>query len=235
MSIEMEIDQSVDLTNNRCGFSVDRKRIILFNSFMDDGLILNYWKECSIKGGSNYIVLRNGVIHKLSSDDSFFKVTTKNVDSESITVCLDNLGYLSYNERENTIVDYMGRMYCEEDSDRNVYMTKFKWKGFDMWEPYTEEQLASSCFLVKKICDEFNIKKRVISHNTKIESPETLSGVMYRSNFARYYTDLSPAWDYQLFKDIIEGNENNDKRKGYHQDDDIEDSKREADNRRRKE
>ena len=73
-------------------------------------------------------------------------------------------------------------------------------RGYKYWEGYTEEQEKSSFELVTYLLSEYNIKKHIIAHNTKMDDAAYVEGMLYRSNFNKNYLDPSPAWDYEGFK-----------------------------------
>ena len=60
--------------------------------------------------------------------------------------------------------------------------------------------------IVKKLCNDFDIPLKVVSHNTNFDGIEKYSGITYRSNFEKFYTDINPTWDFTKFKDNIELN-----------------------------
>jgi Na+/proline symporter len=67
-----------------------------------------------------------------------------------------------------------------------------------------EVTFDSALNLVSNLCDEFNIPKNVISHNTKINNFFDYRGVLYKSNLNKNYTDLNPSWDFDKFKQKLE-------------------------------
>jgi hypothetical protein len=58
--------------------------------------------------------------------------------------------------------------------------------------------------LVKKLCEEYKIPLNVVSHNTGFKDANKYEGVLYRSNFEKHYTDISPTWDFEKFKNKLE-------------------------------
>ena len=50
----------------------------------------------------------------------------------------------------------------------------------------------------------FKIDKKFVGHNTKVSGVERYEGITTRSNYDSKYTDLSPAFDYELFSKLIE-------------------------------
>jgi hypothetical protein len=62
------------------------------------------------------------------------------------------------------------------------------------------EQTVSLCI---RLCKEFNIPKRFVGHNTKIDGIELFQGIVTRSNYNQRFTDLSPAFDFENFKNLL--------------------------------
>lgn len=79
----------------------------------------------------------------------------------------------------------------------NIY--ERKWRGYHLWDKYTEEQLDSLKELVQELNYEFNIPMRLIGHNVKVDNPERFNGITSRSNYEQKVTALSPAFDFELF------------------------------------
>ena len=44
---------------------------------------------------------------------------------------------------------------------------------------------------------------KTIGHNTKVDSISDYNGIVFRSNYEKSYTDLSPAFDFEEFKNLI--------------------------------
>lgn len=128
-------------------------------------------------------------------------------DKKSIIILLENEGWLTKNSEKNEFLNWIGHIYNRPDS-----VHERKWRGYTHWAPYTKEQFESTVELVGKLCDDFFIDKLAVPHNTKIDNLDDFKGVLYRSNFEKHYTDLSPAWNCEEFKYKLETNEKrNDK------------------------
>ena len=67
-------------------------------------------------------------------------------------------------------------------------------------EAYTKEQLISLRELTNKLCDDFQIKNDCISHNVFNEDVDIYEGITFRSNYYQEATDVSPAFDMDIFK-----------------------------------
>lgn len=121
--------------------------------------------------------------------------------SESIiSILLENEGWLIKDlNDENKYNNYVGHIYNRKDS-----VFEKRWRSHKYWAPYTQEQKDSTYELVKQLCLEFDIPRKVINHNTNFDGVEDYNGILYKSNFEKYYTDVSPAWDCLEMKNKIE-------------------------------
>jgi hypothetical protein len=54
------------------------------------------------------------------------------------------------------------------------------------------------------LCNDFEIPKNVIHHNTKISNGYSYEGILYKSNLNTYFTDVNPSWDFAGIKEQIE-------------------------------
>jgi N-acetyl-anhydromuramyl-L-alanine amidase AmpD len=110
---------------------------------------------------------------------------------------LENLGWLEKQPLENQYVNWVGDIYKGKTFER-------KWRDYFFWEPYPEIQVQSLSILCKSIMKELRMSKDVIEHNTKINGIEKFDGIATRSNYDTYFTDLSPAFNFEDFRKKIE-------------------------------
>lgn len=120
------------------------------------------------------------------------------IDKSSIIIVLDNEGWLSREIENPGFSNWIGYIYDQTDK-----IVERKWREQTYWAPYTQEQFDSAADLVNMLCFEFSIPNVVVPHNTKLDDLD-FDGVLYRSNFEKHYTDLSPAWLFKEFKDRVE-------------------------------
>lgn len=120
-------------------------------------------------------------------------------DKQRIQILLENEGWLIKNEKKNQFINWCGHIYNRPES-----VIERKWRGYTFWAPYSDAQVEATRKLVNKLCDDFYIKKEVIAHNTKVDNLEGVEGILYKSNFEKHYTDLSPAWNCENFKYNLE-------------------------------
>ena len=53
--------------------------------------------------------------------------------------------------------------------------------------------------LIELICEEYDIPKNSIGHNVKVDKIEKFNGITTRSNYDSDFTDLNPAFDFDIF------------------------------------
>lgn len=137
----------------------------------------------------NYVILKDGsVIETLPHNQTSNYLDNKKINKKSIIICLENLGWVNKNLLSTTYSNWLGNKVTD------VYVKKWRNKYF--WDKYTDEQLKSLVELCNKVCEETNIPKKFIGHNTKLSGVEKYSGIINRSNLSENYTDLSPAFNF---------------------------------------
>ena len=57
--------------------------------------------------------------------------------------------------------------------------------------------------LLTDLCNDLSIDKNFIGHNVRVEGVEKFKGIVTRSNYSEYFTDLSPAFNFDKIKEII--------------------------------
>jgi len=146
----------------------------------------------------NYVITRKGEILKLMDNNHFsFFFYEDMINETSIVISLENLGWLEKAPLKDYYINWIGNIYKGEVYER-------KWRDYIIWEPYTDEQIISCANLCKLITKDFNINKKCIGHNTKIDQAEKISGIITRSNMDVKFTDLSPAFNFEVFIEKLE-------------------------------
>jgi len=125
----------------------------------------------------------------------------KELDKKSIVILLENDGWLTKDVEKNEFITWIGDIYKQPNE-----VVEKKWRGYEYWSPYSKEQMESANNLVKVLCEEFFISTNCVSHNTKIDGMKDYEGILYKSNLDKNFTDLSPAFDYESFKNKLELN-----------------------------
>lgn len=146
----------------------------------------------------NYVITKEGkVLQLLDNIEHTNYFTEPNINRNSIIISLENLGWLEKQPLETYYVNWIGDIYKGKTFDR-------KWRDYFFWDPYSEIQIDSLSKLCKIIVKDMRLSKDVIEHNTKINGIEKYEGIVTRSNFDSNYTDLSPAFDFEKFRNKIE-------------------------------
>ena len=71
------------------------------------------------------------------------------------------------------------------------------------WQPYPEEQIILTSKLCVKLTKETNIPLKSVEHNTKINGIEKFEGIVTKSNFDSDFTDVSPAFNFEIFNKYL--------------------------------
>jgi N-acetyl-anhydromuramyl-L-alanine amidase AmpD len=178
-----------------------KKQIVLCHSSRDAKDYLNALKYRY--NGNNpylphYFINREGEIFNLIPPDTHSKfLEVESFNKSVIVICLENLGWMKKNPLSGAYVNWIGNIY-------NQGIFEKKWRNHFFWQPYTKIQIENLSLLISDICVEFNIPKTCIGHNVKVDGIEKFEGIVSKSNYDSEYTDLSPAFDFEELKKLLE-------------------------------
>jgi N-acetyl-anhydromuramyl-L-alanine amidase AmpD len=148
----------------------------------------------------HYIVGRDGKVINLLSDNTNGNFTNNDrINDNAIIICLENLGWLEKEPLKLHHINWIGNIYKEKVVDR-------KWRDYFFWHPYTEIQLEKTAELCNLLSEKHGIELKCVGHNTKVKGIESFLGIITRSNFDEFATDVSPAFDFEKFNKLL-GNE----------------------------
>jgi hypothetical protein len=206
MSILEKIDKETYKLNenNYINQGTVKKRIVIGNTFSTDMRHCIGWNK---RWNGKYtrtamftIDMKGNVFQHFSPNFYSNFLDNPDINESTISILLENEGWLIKDlNDENKYITYVGHIYNRKDS-----VVEKRWRNHKFWAPYSEEQKESLYKLTKELCIEFNIPLKVIAHNTNFDTVSEYEGVLYRSNFEKYYTDVSPAWDCVEMKNKIE-------------------------------
>ena len=146
----------------------------------------------------NYVITKEGKILQLLPNEGHTNLfTEENINRNSVTVCLENLGWLEKKPLTTHYINWNGSIYSEQVYEK-------KWRDYFFWEPYTDSQINSAAELCNHLAIELNISKTCVGHNTKIDGIINFEGIVSRSNFDSKYTDLNPSFNFETFTNLIE-------------------------------
>lgn len=145
----------------------------------------------------HYIISRDGKILKLIDEElNGYFTNNDRINAKSIVVCLENLGWLEKEPLKQHHINWIGNIYKEKVFDR-------KWRDYFFWHPYTEIQIEKTAELCLELIEKHKIEKNFIGHNTKVKGVESYMGIITRSNFDEFATDLSPAFNFEKFNKLL--------------------------------
>ena len=180
-----------------------KHQIILGNSFSEK---LNHVEGWKYRLGGEYTktatftINRGGKIFQ-HYDEKYYSdfIDNKMIDKKIISIVIENQGWLLKDLLKDRYIDWVGNIY-----KRRAKVVEKRWRGFVYWDPYTTKQINSCIKLINFLCEKCNIPNRCVGHNTYIAGIENFEGITYKSNYDKENTDLSPAWDFNNFKNKIE-------------------------------
>lgn len=119
-----------------------------------------------------------------------------NLDKQSITIALENVGWLNYNQEGDFYTDWCNHAYVGN-------VVKIRWKNKNYWAEYTEKQIIALIELIDYLCIESSINKNFIGSNVFMSDAVNFNGILNRSNLNKSYYDLTPAMDFNKITQII--------------------------------
>ena len=118
------------------------------------------------------------------------------IDNQIISVLLENVGWVAPKNRPTGLCDWLGNIYKGEVFEK-------KWRDKFFWAVYPPKQVTTLCNLLVLLCERYDINRNFIGHNVRVEGVEKYEGVVNRSNYSDYFTDLSPAFNFEKIKEIL--------------------------------
>ena len=178
----------------------EKKQILLTHSgrnIMDYMMSIKYRFNGVPKKLPHYLIGRDGKVVQVLEDkyNSNFS-SNDSVNSKSIVICLENLGWLEKVPLKLHHINWIGNIYKGDVFDK-------KWRDYFFWQPYTDIQLEKTAELCKNLCKKHKIELKCVGHNTKVKGIESFLGILTKSNFDDFATDLSPAFDFEKFNKLL--------------------------------
>lgn len=200
----MEINKKYKLKNtNYNQEEYEKYQIVIGNTSLLDMNHYDLWEKRvngKYKGVAPYTIDLDGVIYE-HYDPRYYSefLNLNSIDKHIIPITIENEGWLVKDYSNDELLTWCGEVY-RRDGDT----IKKKWRGKTIWAPYSDKQLDSLTSLCDKLMTDFKIDNFVSEHNTKIKDIEENRGIFYRSNYSLNYLDVSPAFDFDEFKNKLE-------------------------------
>ena len=178
------------------GTNKNKKQIVLIHSSREKNEYLTSLKsrfDGKYDKIPNYLIDKEGNIVELIKPEESSKIfNDKVIDNNIIVICLENLGWLEKEPLKKHYINWIGNIYKGKVYEK-------QWRDYIFWDPYTQEQIDSTIFLCNKLIEKFEIEKKFVGHNTKINGVEKFYGIVCRSNYFTEYTDLNPSFNFEYF------------------------------------
>jgi hypothetical protein len=120
------------------------------------------------------------------------------LDEESVIIMIENYGWLINDYDNDRFITINGSIY-----NKDLGVIEKVWRGNTTWAKFNDKQLKSCVDLVDYLVNKLGIDKNIPNDNLTIPELDEYSGILYRSNISHPYTDISPAWEFSKFKELL--------------------------------
>lgn len=150
------------------------------------------------KKSATFTITKEGKIYQHYDPIYYSNFINNQQDKASISIVLENLGWLRKDSMIDRYVDWLGNNYKKNNEE----VLNKRWRNYTYWDKYTGEQMSSLTELLSKLCQDYNIPKDFVGHNVFDDSIDLFKGITFRSNYYQESTDVSPAFDMEVLKNI---------------------------------
>jgi len=177
-----------------------KTQIVLASSLRANGNHITRLQHKDIgttKKWNTYTITREGIIYQHydpKNHTDFLGI--KEADKQSISIVLENMGYLFETPAEKYI------NWINEICDEKLVIKK-SWLGYNFWEQYGEKQIIATIELCKMLCDEFNIPKKLVDFRNYNSTIIKFKGIVFRSNYFEDSNDINPLFNITDFNDAL--------------------------------
>jgi N-acetyl-anhydromuramyl-L-alanine amidase AmpD len=200
---KLNIDiESYKLSNNNFHqIETDKNQIVVghtFNTGMNHYVGWVKRLNGQYKATAHFTINTDGQIYQHFNPKYFSDFIKISPSMNIISIVLVNEGWLVKDASDDTFTTMIGNFVNPSS------IIERRWRGQKYWSPYSNNQMISLVNLIRYLCDEYDIYLKTVGHNTKVESILDYEGVVFRSNFSKEFTDLSPAFDFIELKNNLE-------------------------------
>jgi hypothetical protein len=150
------------------------------------------------KKTATFTITKEGKVYQHYEPKFYSSFVNNEQDKASISIILENIGWLKKEGISNKYTDWLGNGYRKEDDN----VLNKRWRNYTYWDSYTKEQSESLKELILKLCQDYEVPKNFIGHNVYDENVDLYKGIVFRSNYYQERTDVSPAFDMEILKKI---------------------------------
>jgi N-acetyl-anhydromuramyl-L-alanine amidase AmpD len=179
----------------------DKTQIIIGHSFQKEMLHYAGWiyrLNGKNKKTATFTITKEGIVYQHYDPNYYSSFINNQQDKASISIVLENLGWFRKDAMIDRYVDWLGNSHKKNNGE----ILNKRWRNYTYWDCYTEIQMNSLTELLTELSQKYNISKDFIGHNVFDENVDLFKGITFRSNYYQESTDVSPAFDMEILKNI---------------------------------
>lgn len=179
----------------------DKTQIIIGHTYQKGMLHYANWiyrLNGKNKKTANFTITKEGTIYQHYDPIYYSSFVNQQQDKASISIILENLGWFKKDTMVDRYVDWLGNSYRKNNEE----VLNKRWRNYSYWDRYSNEQMKSLTDLISSLCQSYNITKDFVGHNVFDENVDLFKGITFRSNYYQESTDVSPAFDMEILKNI---------------------------------
>jgi len=124
-----------------------------------------------------FFISQNGEVYQ-HFDPKYYSLLMweQQIEKNSITICLENVGWLSKDLALDKYFTWKGSEYFGD-------VVEIPWRNKRHWATYSEEQYTKLAELIDYLCIEYGIIKDFIGNNIVINKPITIKATMILNHY----------------------------------------------------
>ncbi len=163
--------------------------------------MLKYRRNGKYEDLPHYFITKLGKVYKLIEPEFITKTFGDNsIDKKQIKIAIENLGWLNKNTIMGTYNNWINDVYRGTPHIR-------AWRGYFYWDLYTKEQMTALTDLCLALCVEQDIPYQCVPSSGYFENAKNFNGIVSKSNFSDIYTDINPAFNFNIFEEYVKQTE----------------------------
>jgi N-acetyl-anhydromuramyl-L-alanine amidase AmpD len=182
--------------------ATEKQQIILHHTVSsNEASPVDWWKITPERVATAYIIAKDGTIIQVYDPSCWAyhigKGSTSVHNKRSIGIEIVN---------EGALVKKAGEMFWLDGKAKfkgTVYDNKTPYRGHQYFAGYTTEQYTAAAGLCKMLCKEFDIYSDILTDLDYSLDYFRFNGILSHRNLRPDKTDVSPAFDFELFKRVF--------------------------------
>lgn len=166
-----------------------------------------WWSRIGNHVCTAYIIDKDGSIYECFNPKywAYHTGLGSKFDKYNIGIEIVNEGHLNcIDEDKGKFKWFDGKYkYKYKIGGEPVKLTK-KWRGYNYFAKYTENQIKSTFELVNKLCNDFNIEKMIAPKHIFNKNFKNFKGIISHANVSKIKTDISPLFPIEKLDEYLE-------------------------------